>query len=262
MAFLLLTIVTFVVSFFHFRQARRAPYYFLREAARKKGLVWLLIAISSLLVAVVLFALRLSAQGAAAPPAPTPTATARPTVLPLSPVLTPLPTATPTGEPTATPPFIPTATPPFIPTPTPTPTSSYPLPADAVAALPGSLPAGANAQMTFVAFATEEQNGLPVNPSRQFALGDDRVYFFFTYQGMQRGVTWTYRWCHDGACPDGLTCQWGVEQGECPTIARSAGSTYLYYRPPGGYQPGNYEVRVWIEDRLQIAAPFTIVAAP
>ena len=260
LAFLALTVAAFAVSLLHFRQVRRAPYYFLREAARKKALLWLLIALAALICGAILLAVSIHARGAAAPPTPTPTATVttRPTVAPISPILTPLPTATPTAEPTATPPFIPTATPPATPTPTP----AYPLPEDAAATLPGAVPAGADARITFVAFATEEANGQPVNPGQQFAAGDYRVYFFFTYQGMQRGITWTYRWCREGECADGLTCLWGREQGDCPVITRANGSTYLYYRPPGGYQPGVYEVRVWIEDRLQIAAPFTITAGP
>ncbi len=107
-----------------------------------------------------------------------------------------------------------------------------------------------------------ERNGMPVEPGAEFPPGDHRVYVFFEYEGMARGATWTYRWCKDGECTDGMTCLWGMPARECPWVSTLAGSTYLFFKPINGYEPGRYEVRLWIEDRLQFAEPFVIRSAP
>jgi len=171
-----------------------------------------------------------------------------------------MPTATPAPPPTATPTPTrrPTATPPLIATPAP----SVPLPEDAVARLPDAVPAPDEAGITFVAFALQESNGAPVDPGTEFPPGDHRVYFFFDYQEMESGVTWTYRWCQDGACGDGLTCSWGIPAGECPWVSTTSGTTHLFFKPINGYEPGLYEVRVWIEDRIQVVESFVIRETP
>lgn len=254
-----LAAVALTVGLLYFQRARRAPYYILREAARRRGTIWSAVAAALLALGLLLLVL----QAVVPPPlvvAPTqpPPATLTAVVPPPTLILTVMPTPTPTRMPTATATRRPTATPPLVPTPTPI----LPLPAEAVARLPDSVPAPADARITFVAFATEERNGMPVDPGAEFAPGDHRVYFFFQYEGMARGVTWTYRWCKDGECSDGLTCLWGIRQGECPAVSTTSGRTYLFFKPINGYQPGFYEVRVWIEDRLQVAEPFVIRQTP
>jgi hypothetical protein len=254
-----LAAVALTVGVLYFRRARRAPYYVLRETARRRGAIWSAGALGLLLIGALLFLLQavVPAPVVVAPTQPSPTETAT-AVVPPTLALTVMPTATPTPMPTATATRRPTATPPLIPTPTP----AVPLPADAVARLPDAVPAPADARIMFIAFATEERAGAPVDPGVEFAPGDHRVYFFFQYEGMTRGVTWTYRWCTNGECSDGLTCLWGIRQGECPVVSTASGSTYLFFKPINGYQPGLYEVRVWIEDRLQVAEPFVIRQTP
>lgn len=107
-------------------------------------------------------------------------------------------------------------------------------------------------------FALEEEGGRPVNVGSEFPAGDFRVYYFFSYQGMTQGSVWTYGWYRDGVYLDGNTCLWGVRLEFCPRIFGTSGSNFLFFRAPGGYQPGVYEVRVWIEDRLQTNAQFIV----
>ncbi|MBC7226814.1 MAG: hypothetical protein H5T61_06220 [Thermoflexales bacterium] len=88
------------------------------------------------------------------------------------------------------------------------------------------------------------------------------VYAFIRYEGMNRGATWTYGWYREGEYLDGNTCLWWIRLPDCPYMVGENGFTFLYYRRPGGYDPGTYEVRIWIEDRFQGAYRFVIVPAP
>jgi hypothetical protein len=124
------------------------------------------------------------------------------------------------------------------------------LPETARTPQPGASPADQAARITFLTLALGEENGQPVEPGSEFAPGDHRVYLFFEYQGMNRGAVWTYGWYQEGEYLAGDTRLWTL--GE-------AGTTYLYFNPPAGYEPGVYEVRVWIEDRFQGVAQFRIV---
>lgn len=248
-----------IASILSFGRARRAPYYFLRETARRTGLRWLLLGAIALVMGMWLLYLRGHPPGAlpgattasVLPPATlTATATSRPATATARPLPTVIPSSTPTPRPTPTAPL------------SPTPTPFYPLPETALSPLPGAVPASEEARISLVTFALGERNGRPVEPGASFPEGDYRVYLFFEYRGMDRGVTWTYAWYGEGEYLDGNTCLWGVSREDCPRVGGRAGSTYLYYRQPGGYTPGRYEVRVWIEDRLQAVAQFLITRSP
>jgi hypothetical protein len=63
----------------------------------------------------------------------------------------------------------------------------------------------------------------------------------------------------DGARLPGVVLLLTSEVGGASTRL-STGSLGTFRSPE--LAPGTYEVRVWIEDRLQIAAPFTVVTAP
>jgi len=257
-ALFVVVVVAVGVGLLHLRHAKLDRYYIMREEARRKGTRWLLAATVSFIVGVVLLCLYFYPPVTpAAPQSPLPplsTATAAGvTPLPkatLTPSAVALPSPTPTRRPTATPPFIPTPTP------------AYPLPETALSPLPGAVQADPEAQITFRTFALGEENNQPVDPGLEFPAGDHRVYFFFEYEGMRKDVVWTFGWYKDGEYLDGNTCLWGrdivTEFGRCPPIPGSVGVNYLYLRPPGGYEPGLYEVRVWIEDRLQVTAQFVV----
>ena len=235
------------VSVLLFRRARLAAYYVIREQARKRGLTWLTVATIALLLGLILLYL---SPRLAPPPTPVPTPSLAPLVVPTA-TETPQPTATPTAPP---PPFSPPPPPPAAatpPPPPPPPPPGPPPPETALTPQPGANPAPESARITFLTLALDEANGQPVAPGSEFAPGDHRVYLFFEYQGMTRGLVWTYGWYREGEYLDGDTRLW--------TLGES-GTTYLYFKPPGGYEPGIYEVRVWIEDRFQGVAQFRIAA--
>lgn len=226
--------------------ARRAPFYVMRRNALTRATRWALAALASLVVAVLLLlvvpSLLAVVPASVLPTAtltsvPTATATSRPT---------PIPTITPTRRPTATPPFIPTSTPAILP------------PESALSPLPSAVPAGEDAHIAIITLATEQDaSGQPVDPGVEFPPGDHRLYVFFTYEGMRNGTTTTFAWYKDGQlvdfCSD--TWLWGLVEGR---DWGERGRTSYFCKPPGGWVPGTYEIRAFIETRLQGIAQFVI----
>lgn len=252
-AFFFMSGIAIGVSVWNFQRARVAPYYFMREVAQRGGVRWLLVAAIALIFGGSTFYIRSHWPVGSFPP---PTAT-----MPLEPV--PSPTATLYPSPTAvrTPSPAPTPLPTDTPLPSPTPTPAYPLPETALSPLPGAVPARPEARITLETFALEEENGNPVQPGSEFVAGDFRVYAFIRYEEMNRGAVWTYGWYQEGEYLGGNTCLWWVRRPDCPYIVGEQGRSFLYYRRLGGYDPGTYELRIWIEDRFQGAFSFVIKPA-
>ncbi len=244
-ALLLAAIIPLAVAVSQFVRARNAPYYAIRENALKQGKRWLLVMLVLLVLGVDLLVVppRLTAtlpqSEEPTPDIPTPPPTA---------IVTPTPY--PTIEPSATPTRRPTATAPFIPTPTSVATLTAPLPDSALTPLPSAVPAGEGARVTFVTLAADkDEGGGPVDPGSEFLPGDHRVYLFVAYEGMTNGVAWTFVIYRGTELLDSTTQSW--EWG-------AQGRTYLYYKPPGGYEPGVHEMHVFVENRLQGVAQFII----
>jgi hypothetical protein len=222
-------------------KARRAPFYIARELALRRVKRWVLVALLLLVLGLDLWIIpprlapvfdRPSEQE---PYTPAPTSV---TIVTFTPRPTQTPTVTPTRRPTATPPFIPT------------PTSDVPLPESALSPLPSAVPAGEGARIGVITLAADrDDRGQPVDPATEFPPGDRRVYLFVHYEGMANGVAWTFAIYREGALLDSTTqlWEWGAE-----------GMTYLYYKPPGGYEPGTYEMRVFVEHRLKAVAQFAV----
>jgi hypothetical protein len=223
-----------------FAKARRAPYYVLRRDALKLASRWAGVALvmAALAILLLIVSLRLASVFVAPTLVPTATRVSTPT-LTLTPRPTRTPTATPTRRPTATPPDIPTSTP------------AVPLPDTVLTPLPSAVPAGRDARVELTALATEkDENSLPINPGNEFPPGDHWVYLFFTYEGMENGVARTFAWYRDGelieSCSQTDLWAWG-DRGR------------TWYGCPENWEPGAYEIRVFVEARLQGIAQFAIV---
>jgi hypothetical protein len=226
-----------------YAQLRRAEYYIIRESARRTVVrAALLTLILVLLTIGLLFVPR---RGDI--PGPTtmpPTATWQ-----LTPVLT-LPAATPTLVATDTPTPQPTATEPFIPTSTPMAT----LPVTFTVPLSLAVPPPADAQIEFWTLAQgADQNNHPVGATSQFPAGIERIYLFFRYDGLLNNIPWTTIWYKDGEYLSGGTDLWESQ--------RPAGERYIFLGSLNGYAEGEYEVQVWLGDRLQIRAFFSVLKA-
>ena len=227
-------------------KARRAPYYALRRDALRRSRRWILASLLWQAFAIVLLVLPPGLEAILPAPTPLPTATIAAVPTP-TPRPTRTPTATPTRRPTATAPFIPTATP------------DEPVPDSALSPLPSAVPASEDARIAIITLAAgEDALGQPVDPGTEFPPGDYRIYLFFTYEGMKDGTATTFAWYKEGEfieyCSD--TWAWGLVEGR---EWGERGQFSYYCRPPGGWQPGTYQVNVFVEDRVQGAAQFRVV---
>jgi hypothetical protein len=111
-------------------------------------------------------------------------------------------------------------------------------------------PADAHFEFWTLAESVDADNQ-PVNPSTQFPAGTERVYLFFEYDGLLPNVLWTTVWYENGELLSGGTSLWDSE--------KPAGQWHTFLEFPGGYPVGEYEVQVWLGERLQIRALFSIV---
>ena len=221
-------------------ELRRAEYYVIREAARRTFVrTAALVLLLALLTLVALFIPRQA-------PSPGPTATATPQPSPF-----PTPThAAPTATATATLTPQPTATEPFIPTSTPQAT----LPVTFTIPVSAAIPPPADARIRFWALAQGvDENNQPLRPAEQFPEGIERIYLFFRYDGLLPNVPWTTLWYRNGELLSGGTYLWESR--------RPTGKRFVFLAPAGGYTAGEYEVQVWLGDRLQIRAFFFVIKA-
>ncbi|MBC7226812.1 MAG: hypothetical protein H5T61_06210 [Thermoflexales bacterium] len=178
------------VSILQFRHARTAPYYFMREAARRNGIRWFLLAVVALILGGSTFYIHQRSRATIQPPIGV-TVTASAMVLSPTATVPSSPTATRTPSPSPSPiPPSPTSTP--LPTPTPTP---YPMPETALSPLPGAVPARPDARIVLETFALGVENGRPVQPGTEFTAGDFRVYAALVHKSGQmtgKGYDWGY----------------------------------------------------------------------
>lgn len=237
------SIIPLGLSIPQFLKSRRAKYYGIRREALQRALRWLLIMGIVQAAAILLLIVCPLLESSDAPPLPN--ATALPTNTPVETTRSSTNTPRPTDEPTITPTRRPAATP----APTPVPTMP---PSDGPTPELSPVPAGSEASVKFTALAMEKnESGLPVNPGFEFPPGDHAVYVFFTYEGMQNGVERTFIWYKEGEflerCSQTALWEWG-----------DRGRTSYYCEPSTGWEPGDYEVHVFVEDRLQFLVEFVI----
>ena len=178
--------------------------------------------------------------------------TRKPDLLP-----TPVPTATPTLIPSPTP-RTPTATPTPTSTPTVTPTpTSTPIPPDAELPSvirtpfpPDALDPGPEAVLVDLVLAAGEENNEPVNATVKFPSGTERVYAFFTFDGMARNVPWSHVWY--GEVDGRMVEVWS--QIELWSYDSPQGFTWRYMN----CQDGRYELHIYVGRELQRSVPFTV----
>ncbi|MBN1581124.1 MAG: hypothetical protein JXA89_10505 [Anaerolineae bacterium] len=176
----------------------------------------------------------------------------RPELLP-----TPFPTETPTSIPTPTP-RTPTAT--YTPTPTPTVTSTptqTPIPPDTdlprILQTPfpsNAVTPGPDAALVGLILASGQENNTPINPGTAFPSGTERIYAFFTFDGMARNVPWSHIWYVE---LDGQMIEyWSAT--ELWSYDSAGGLAWRYINP----RPGKYELDIYVGRVLQQKIPFTV----
>jgi len=237
---LVATVVTLVVAIQAYARLRRAGYYVIREAARRtfsRSLLVLLI-----LAFLTIGSLLIPRQESTPLPTLTATANQPPAPTPTRVTPTPVATVTPTPQPTATEPFIPTSTP------------QATLPITFTTPLPSAVPPPADARIEFWTLAQGvDEDNRPVDPATVFPAGIERIYLFFTYDGLLPNVPVTVLWYRNGELLNGGTDLWESEQVK--------GERYVYLVRAGGYTAGRDQGQVWLGERLQIQVAFSVVEA-
>jgi hypothetical protein len=227
------TMVSLVVLAIYYRQSRRASFFFMREVAarRTRYAFWGFLALLGVTLTLLFTPPREGRpadNSAAALPTATPATAASPSpaaALPSTPTPTP---SLPRPE------LSPQARPSPSPTPSPVPTTG---PVE-----------GASFSNAILARGITKNNG-PLGPADTFPAGGEPVYLFFHYQGMGKRPRWTQVWLRGTTELFRETTPW--EWGE-------DGTAWLFFTAEGGYTPGEYEVRLYIEDNLQLSARFRV----
>ena len=217
-----------VASILAYRRARHDPYYFLRQeaAVRCRRLVGLSV--------VLLLALAGSAWFTITRPAPPPALASKPS-----------PSATPTGM---TAPSIPIASDtPAPPLSGPSTTANQP---SGGTSEPAVTPTRAPARFESLFFARGVSQALdPVGPASEFASTSEPIYAFFNFADMTNGTEWTYVWLRGSVemLRETATWQWGAH-----------GRAYVFFAPLGGYEVAEYQVLLYLGDRLWLDGKFAI----
>ncbi len=256
-----LALLLFALAFRLFQRSRTDIYWRRRREAGQRG--WRLFVVASIMtifsaVACVLtLAIGILAdedEANAGRVSPTPEAT---TLVENSDTLS-VPTATDTPPPdddtrATTPASTPliliiTATPAYTPTPTPFPTftPNATQVASSVTPQPG-------ATLRIVALDDQiDASYRPVNPRTTFEAGIKRLYLFVEFSTMSEGVLWRRVITKDGELFDDNAYLWGLED---------SGSGYFFFGHDNGFEPGNYEIRLYIgqTDTPVSTMSFTVV---
>ncbi len=163
------------------------------------------------------------------------------------------PITTATAVPSATLPFTdtPSATDTPSPTDTPTPTSTF----ESVLDLTPSFnvtprPVGASFRLTLDALAaTPSTDGSIPATQIEFRAGIQRIYVYFSFENMENGAAWSRVLYRDGVAVQGNTLLWSL--GE-------TGSSSFFFGSEDGYDPGSYEVRLFVGDQEASRSAFAV----
>lgn len=90
---------------------------------------------------------------------------------------------------------------------------------------------------------------LPLEPGNVFPKGTKRVYAFFTYREMERGMPWSQVWYREGEEVWSQASLWRRDR---------EGIAWVYMELSDGFSSGEYEVRLYIDRRLQQRVEFTV----
>lgn len=142
-----------------------------------------------------------------------------------------------------------TATPVYTPTPSPFPTYTPNVPpvVSSVTPQPG-------ATLRIVALDDQiDANFGPVNPRTSFVAGVKRLYLFVEFSEMTEGVLWRRVIYKDGELFDDNAYLWGLE---------SNGTGYFFFGHDSGFEPGNYEIRLFIGEANIPASSMSFTVVP
>ncbi len=233
----LLMILAIWLGWRRLRAAQRLPFFTLRQ--RRSGEGWRLIVLGFGLGLFGLITRLFGPQAVFVFITPTPTLSPTPTVT-LTPTITLTPSVTPTPS------ITPTAS--ITPTPTVTPTPQVPealtvLFQDTVTPRPEAVfsPIEVSARIDSLNRA--------ISPTEQFENPVPILYGAFTYDFMDDGARWTAIWYLGTEIVCSETKPWDGGSG---------GFGYTECNPAAGFQPGDYEVQMFLGTQWRVSATFSV----
>jgi hypothetical protein len=175
-------------------------------------------------------------------------------IVPPTPSATPTPTASQTATITLTPSITPTpsitSTPTITWTPTPSPTPV--IPEDIRVLFRETVTPDARAALSPIDVATRlDHSNRAVKPSTSFVAPDGKLYGAFTYNFMQDGVRWTSIWYRG----ETIVC---LESK--PWDGGTGGFGYTECLPTAGWQPGEYEIQMFVGTEWKVSVRFGILS--
>jgi hypothetical protein len=233
----ILLIASIIGLISNLRVYRKASYFTVRRDSARKVRRWffvLIITIGGLVAGFWLRNIQLNDEGSQ----PGITVPASPTAE-LLPAITIDPSLTPKDLREAPPTITPTQ-------PTPTQTAT---PAIATAETSIEVPEGASLTITAIS-SRITANLLPLDPGDSFAAGIPRIYFFFDYENLVQGVSWSQVLLYNGEVVRSQTETW--------TWDAVGKDVYYYFETRGGWPAGSYEVQFYLGDQLAASETFTL----
>ena len=237
----LAALIFFRVGIRSIQSARKLTFYRLREKRMSSG--WRLLAAGILLL---LFAVWLGRFGEPVayryfPPSPTAS---------LTPSITPIPSITLSPTITLTPTI--TNTPSVTDTPTITPTPYVPPAIEAL--FDSQVTPNPDAVFSPLQFSTVYENFECVAPSTTFVNPVREMWACFSYNNMLPGVQWTALWYRGNELVHYETLPWDGTTG---------GLGYSQWAPPPEmWQPGDYEVQIFVGDDWKVVGRFVVSGEP
>jgi hypothetical protein len=111
---------------------------------------------------------------------------------------------------------------------------------------------GPDAVLAEMVLAAGQRGDKPIDPTTRFPGGTERVYAFFTFDGMSRNVPWVHVWY--GEVEGQMVEVWS--QVELWPYDAGRGSTWRYFN----CRAGRYELHVYVGRQLQQRIPFVVEA--
>ena len=237
-----LFIVSLVQVYTNLRRARQAPYFRIRRDSARRGWRWVIV----LLATVGGMIGSLSARSIIPPPQ----GTLR--TLFLAPP-SPFPTIAPPPSPSSTAAFLQATQNPVEGSPTPALTPQTP----AVEASPfistinSPVTPSASAELAITGVSSGiTADRTPVDLSTSFPAGLPRVYYWFEFDNITEGISWSQVLLLNGSVIRSESEEWN--RGE-------SGTAYLWFGAQGGWPVGTYEIQFYLGDRLMSSVSYTVL---
>jgi hypothetical protein len=138
---------------------------------------------------------------------------------------------------------------------TPTLTLTPFLPVAIEALFQGEVTPNPDAVFTAIQFSTEFDGLNPIDPKTVFELPIQTMYGGFDYDKIIPGAQWTALWYHDGKLICYETQPWGGGTG-------GIGGYTECTDPIGGWQPGEYEVQIFMGYEWKVIGRFRVIESP